>query len=269
MITLEGPVKRYTSGAFPTHSETGKLAENFKNMNPLALQFMLHKEGWMSEAGKPTKKAAEAGLVDRCVNSALWNLKTLQERLEALGNTLERQAVNQELKEPKGTEPSWANLGTIGTYFSASATIVGRWLSELGYRTEDGMATDEALEEGLATNFEMATGQGKNKTRKITHWNLYLVQKILMEAGHPLNFDYEKSLKGSGRNSDVKVETVDDRARAFAKEFVRIFKDKEERRSLPSLVSKTPKIIQQKAEELIGKPGFITRESYKQHLDRQ
>lgn len=268
MEILDGPLKKYTSGAFPTHSLNSVLANNFKGLAPEALKFMLFKEGWVSEAGKPTRKAADAGLVDRCGNSALWNLKELEDALFSLGNRLERQAVNQELKEPEGTEPQWANLGTIGTYFSVSSTIVGRWLDELGLRDGEGMANDDALEKGLATTFEMSTGEGKNRTRKITHWNLYLIQKLLMENGHPLNFDYEKSLKGSGRNSDVKVETVDDRAKAFAKEFVRIFKDKQERRTLPRLVDKTPKVIQKKAEELIKKPGFISTGAYKKHLDR-
>lgn len=268
MQNLDGPLKKYTSGAFPSHSLTQELASNFKGLAPEALRYMLQKEGWMGETGKPTKKAAETGLVDRCGNSALWNLQLLEKQLHALGNRVERQAVNQELKEPEGSEPQWANLGTIGTHFSVSGTIIGRWLDELGLRTDDGMATDEAMEKGLATTFEMKTGEGKNKTRKITHWNLYLTQKLLMENGHPLNFDYEKSLKGAGRNSDVKVETIEDRARAFAKEFVRIFKDKQERRILPTLVDKTAKPIQKKAEELIGKPGFITTGAYKRYLDR-
>ena len=146
---------------------------------------------------------------------------------------------------------------------------VMRWLDELGYREEGGMASDHALEQGLATTFEMATGQGKNQTRKITHWNLHLVQRILVEAGHPLDFDYEKSLKGTGRNGDVKVETVDDRARAFAKEFAKLFKDKERRRvEVPKLLRKTPKVIQRKGEEILGKPGLLTKEIYKKYLDR-
>lgn len=266
MKTLEGPVKKYTSGAFPSHSAHGDLAKNFKGLAPEALRFVLQKEGLVGDSGKPTKRAAELGLVDRCDNVALWNMKELEEKLFSLGNRFERQAVNQEVDEPTGTEPQWANLGTIGTYFSVSATIIGRWLDELGMRNEEGMASDDSLERGLATTFEMSTGEGKNKTRKITHWNLHLVRKLLMENGHPLNFDYGKSLKGSGRNSDVKVETVDDRAKAFAKEFVRIFKDRGARKELPALVKKTPKIIQQKAEALIDKPGFITTGAYLRHI---
>lgn len=268
METLNGPVKRYISGAFPSHSALTTLAQNFRELNDTALEFILRKEGFIGESGKPTRRAAERGLIDRCDNQTLWNLTKLEKELANLGNRFERQAVNQQLAEPEGNEPSWANLGTIGTYFSVSATVVGKWLDELELREEDGMANEQALERGLATTFEMSTGQGKNKTRKITHWNLHLVQRLLMANGHPLDFDYEKSLKGSGRNSDVQVETVEHRAKTFANTFVRIFKDKEQRRQLPALVSKTPKPIQKKAEELIGKPGFITKELYKQYLDR-
>jgi len=268
MQNLDGPLKKYTSGAFPTHSSNNELPNNFDGLAPEALRYMLQKEGWISEAGKPTKRAAELGLVDRLENSALWNLKNLEEKLNSLGNRMERKAVNQELKAPESSEPSWANLGTIGTYFSVSANEVGKWLDQLELRDDEGMATNEAMEKGLATTFEMSTGEGKNKTRKITHWNLHLVQKILVENGHYLNFDYEKSLKGSGRNSDVKVETLDDRAKVFAKEFVRIFKDKQLRKTLPALVDKTAKPIQKKAEELIGKPNFITSGAYKNHFDR-
>lgn len=267
MERLEGPSKKYTTGAFPSHSSNSRLADNFAELEDVALRFIMQKEGWVGDTGKPTKRAATLGLVDAVGNEFLWNLEKLLKALNDLGNKFTRAAVNQELPDPPKGEPQWANLGTIGTYFSVSAKVVGDWLDELNLR-EDGMASNRAIEEGLATVLEMSTGQGKNQTRKINHWNLHAVLSLLKENGHYLNFDYAKTLKGSGKNSDVKVETIDDRARAFANEFARIFKDKQARRELDQLVSKTPRIIQTKAEEMLKRPGFISKGLYKNYLDR-
>jgi len=269
MEKLDGPLIKYTSGAFPSHSATAKLASNFKGLDANALRFILFKQGWVTDAGKPTKKAAADGLVDAHEGKVLWNLAVVEGQLSTLGNNFERAAVNQELKEPASAEPQWVNLGTIASYFSVSANEVGKWLDKLELRDEEKMATNEAMERGLATIVEMSAGPGKNQTRKINHWNLYDVQKLLIEDGHYLNFDYEASLKGKGRNSDVQVDTVEGRAKLFAKEFAELFKDKARRRELPEFVRKTPKPIQKKAEELIGRPGFITTGAYVRHLDRK
>lgn len=266
---LQGPLIKYTSGAFPTHSVTEKLETNFVGLDKLALRFILHKEGWMTSEGRPTNKAATDGLVFVLEKKALWDLKTLSDKLSELGNKFDRAPVNQEIKTPADGEPRWANLGTIATYFSVSANEVGKWLDSLELRGEDKMATDLATEQGLATVVEMSTGQGKNKTRKINHWNLHAVMQLLVDNGHYLNFDYEASLKGKGRNSDVKVETLEDRARIFAKDFTLKFKDKTKRKELPSLVRKTPKQIQARAEELMKRPGFITKDVYLKYLDRE
>jgi hypothetical protein len=269
MQKLAGPLVKYTSGAFPSHSSSITLASNFKGLDANALRFILFKEGWVTDKGGPTKKAATDGLVDALDGKALWNLKEVEVRLASLGNSFERAAVNQELKIPASNEPLWVNLGTIASYFSVSANEVGKWLDKLGLRDEEKMATTDAMERGLATIVEMSSGAGKNQTRKINHWNLQDVQKLLLEDGHYLNFDYEASLKGKGRNSDVKVETVDDRAKAFAREFTTVFKDKSRRRELPELIRKTPKIILKKADELIGRPGFTADGLYLKHLDRK
>lgn len=265
---LDGPLVKYTSGAFPSHSETVKLASNFKGLDSNALKFILFKEGWMTDQGKATKKSAEDGLVDALAGKPLWNLAILEEKLKSLGNSFERNPVNQELKLSDDGQPRWVNLGTIASYFSVSANEVGKWLDKLGLRGDDKMATDEAMERGLATIVEMSTGQGKNQTRKINHWNLHSVQELLLQDGHYLDFDYEASLKGKGRNSDVKVETLDDRAKAFAKMFTTLFKDKTRRRELPELVRKTPKFVLVKADELMKRPGFTSKDLYKKYLDR-
>lgn len=269
MQKLTGPVIKYTSGAFPSHAPTLTLAANFEGLDPNALRFILSKEGWMTANGAPTKKSAADGLVDIVESKPFWNLVELEARLASLGNSFVRKAVNQEIKLSEGSEPKWVNLGTIASYFSVTANEVGKWLDKLELRDDEKMATGEATERGLATIVEMSTGQGKNQTRKINHWNLHEIQQLLLNDGHYLNFDYEESLKGRGRNSDVKVETVDDRAKTFAREFTTIFKDKTRRRELPELIRKTPRIVMEKADVLIGRPGFTAKGLYLKHLDRK
>jgi hypothetical protein len=188
--------------------------------------------------------------------------------LSKLGQITERQYVNQELPAFASMEPIWVNLGTLGTYFNATAKAVGKWLDEIGFKDDDGMASAEALDQGYATVMEMSAG-GK-KTRKINQWNLRLTQERLMEAGHPLDFDYAKNLKGSGKNSDVTVSTsnVDDRAKEFAREFLKLFKNPETRNESAALVRKTPTLIQKKGETLMKRPGFISNGEYLKHMKR-
>ncbi len=268
MKHLAGPKQKYTLGAFPSHSSLESVHMNFKAMDELALRFIMQKQGWLNESGKPTKKAANDELIDVIEKKYYWNLTKLQQALEANGDNVERAAVNQEIKTPSTGEPRWVNLGTLGTYFSVSANTVGKWLDVLGLRDDDKMASQEAMELGLATTFEMSTGEGKNKTRKINHWNLYLTQEKLIEAGHYLDFDYEASLKGKGKNSDVTVLTVDDRAKDFAQKFVKMYRNPLEHARIPSLVKNQPKIVLEKAETILKRPGFITEGKYLKNIKR-
>lgn len=266
MQDLQPPVNRHLTGKLPSHSSSVKLAKNYKNLDSTALVFILNKSGFMTEEGKPTRAAADAGLVDKCEKSILWNLTKVTEFLITQGIPTERQYVNQELAPMQTMEPVWVNLGTLGTYFNATAKTVGKWIEELGLKDDEGFASGEALERGLATVMEMSAG-GK-KTRKINQWNLRLMQEILLEAGHPLDFDYEKNLKGTGKNSDVQVISMDDRARDFAKEFIKLFKDPQTRSQSQNLVRKTPTPIVKKGEILMKKPGFISSGEYLKHMKR-
>jgi len=268
MENLAPPVNRYLTGKLPSHSSSTKLSENFKDLDSNALKFILFKGEYMTQEGKPTKKAANDGLIDRCEKSVLWNLEKVQEKLDELNFPVERQYVNQELTNINSADPVWVNLGTLGTYFNATANQIGKWLDELGLREANGMATKEALDFGLATEMEMNADSRGKKTRKINQWDLQLMQARLVEAGHPLDFDYEATLKGKGRNSDVSVDSLDSRARDFAKEFLKLFKDPETRGQTPALVKKQPKMILKKAEDLLKKPGFITDGIYLKHLKR-
>lgn len=263
MEKLPPPILRHTSGAFPSHSSTAKLHENFANMDENALGFIMVKLGYFERAEnafKPTKKAAADGLIDACEKKALWKLQGVMDVLSEQGNTIERKAVNQALKEPKSLEPKWVNLGTIGTYFNVTANQIGKWLTELGYKDNSGEITEEAKEFGLASESEM--NAGGNKTRKIIMWDLYPTQKVLVDAGHLLDFDYEKTLKGTGKNSDVSVVSFDDKAKEFAKKFVELYKDNKRKHEISGLVKKTPKPILEKAEALLKKPGLFTKDGY-------
>ena len=251
----------------PTHSKSGTLASNFKSLDQNALKFILVKAGYLSDDGKPTNAAVSAGLLDKCEKTFLWNLEVLEKALFKLGNPVRRQYANQKLAPLDTSEPVWVNLGTIGSHFNVSAKVVGKWVDDLKLKDKDGMASEETLSRGLATVTEMSAGQGK-KTRKINQWNLRPMQELLMRAGHPLDFDYEKSLKGTGKNSDVEVTTIDARAKEFAKQFLEAFNNPETRNQTPHLIRKTPKLIQAKAEVLLKRPGFLTTGEYLKHVKK-
>lgn len=265
MEKLEPPVKRHLSGKRPTHSSTENLHSNFRALDKNALLFVFSKAEYLTMEFKPTKKAVTDGLIDSCEKKVLWNLNNVQQKLGELGMIVDRQSVNQDLKdEDDDGEPRWVNLGTIATYFNTTAKTLGKWLDELGYKDDDGMGSQLAMDRGLATVSEMNAG-GK-KTRKITMWNLYPTQRVLLEAGHELDFDYGKSLKGTGKSSDVSVTTVDDRAKEFAKNFATMFKNKEQRKGCEKLVKGQPKIVIEKAEKLLNKPGFISSGKYLKYI---
>lgn len=262
MEKLEPPIKRYLTGRRPSHSSTADLSKNFKNLDPNALLFIFNKAGYLTEEYKPTKKAVEDGLIDSCEKKVLWKVDAVKEKLHELGMTVERQSMNQTIKDNTGGEPKFVGLGVIATYFNVTANTIGKWLDDLDLRDDEKMGNSEAMDKGLATVVEMNADTAGKKTRKIAMWDLVLTQEVLLEAGHELDFDYEKSLKGKGKNSDVTVTTIDDRAREFAKEFTQLFKNPETRKQCSVIVRKQPKLVLKKAEELMKKPGFLTNDVY-------
>ena len=264
MQKLPPPVKRYLTGKSPTHSTTSLLHKNFKDLPQETFIAVFESAGYMDSEGKAQKKAVTDNLIDSCEKKALWNVSEVEKKLTEMGLKIQRAAMNQEIKEPDDGEPRWVNLGTIGTYFNVTANTIGKWLTELNLRDNDSMGSQEAIDKGLVTVSEMNAG-GK-KTRKIAMWNLYPVKRVLLEAGHYLDFDYDKLLTGSGKNSDVKVSTLDDRAKDFAKEFVTTFKNPDTRRECIKMVKAQPQPILKKAETILKKPGFLTKETYKKYI---
>lgn len=266
MEKLQPPVKRYLTGKRPSHSATTELAKNFKNLDPNALLFIFNKAGYLTEDYKPTKKAVEDGLIDSCEKKVLWKLEAVEEKLRESGMNVERKSVNQEIKDNTDGKPKFVGLGVIATYFNVTANTIGKWLDDLELRDDEKMGSQDAMDRGLATIVEMNADSAGKKTRKIAMWDLILTQEVLLEAGHELDFDYEKTLKGKGKNSDVTVTTIDDRAREFAKDFSRLFKNPDTRKECPALVKKQPKIVLEKAETLLNKPGFLTSGTYLKYV---
>lgn len=268
MESLEPPVKRYLTGRRPSHSSTVKLHENFEDMDANALKFILTKYGVMNESGKPTKKALEAGLIEVCEKSLIWNLNAVSSLLARAGMTVNRKSVNQEKPEKKFDEPEYVNLGTIGMYFSVSGVKVGKWLDEMGLRDEQTkLGTDDAQRSGLCQISEMSAGPGK-KTRKIAVWDLHLIIDLLMENGHELDYSYEDSMKGKGKNSDVAVSSLELRARKFLEDFNERFSSSHlpTKRTCVKFVLATPKPILKEAEKILNKPGFFIEETYRKWL---
>lgn len=257
---LPPPLKRYLMGAYPSHSSRKGLGEAFVGVPPEVVESLLIAGEYVSDEGRPTRKAAEEGLVESCDGKILWNVKNVEQKFAAEGMKLTRVPQNQKVAEPTSLEPQWVNLGTLGTHFSVTANQVGKWLDDLGHR-EDNEPTDEAVKAGLATFVEMNAG-GK-KTRKVTHWNLHLTRSLLMEAGHVLDFNYEETMKGKGRNGDVETGSVEQRAQEFAREFAAMFRSGATRHKCFPLVQKTPKAIIIRAEAILKRPGFITSGKYR------
>lgn len=264
MTTLETPVRRYTTGKLPTHSSTAALHTHFKQLPKAAISAALQAKGYLSYSGKPTKKAITDELLDICDKSVIWRLSRVGKLLEAAGMKVTRQFGNQEIVPPTSSDPTWVNLTTISTFFNVTPGTVGKWLDDLDLREEDGLPTKDAQDRGLGAVSEMSAG--KKKTRKIAMWESYLVRVMLRDNGHPLDFDYAKSLEAKGRNSAVKVETMDSRALEFAKEFAALYKTRSQS-DCSALVKKTPKPILKRAEALLKKPtGWLENGDYLEKL---
>lgn len=267
MAVLEQPVKRWITGKLPTHSGTKNLHKNFKNIDEQKFYGILMKNGFINNLKKPTKKSLEAGLLDTCGKNAIWNLQKVEQLFVKAGVNISRQIVNQEISGDPNGIPEWVNLGTIASYFNVTGTTVGKWLTKLDLRDKKGNANQKAIDSNLGNNDEITMKiNGRKTTKKMTRWNLYAIQELLLKNGYEMDFDYAKHLKGTGKNSDVKVTTIDDRAQLFMEKFTTTFKNTKLRKDCIRIVEKENKLVVKKAEELMGKPGFITKEEYKKYI---
>lgn len=268
MNELNPPLKQYVLGKMPSHCGTSSLAENFSGMTQDTMLSMLTSAGYL-ENSKPTRQAVVDGLLFRCEKKLLWDIEKVKEVFESQGLTMNRQYVNQKITPPSSSESQFVSLSVISTYFNVSSTKVGQWLKEIGLREEDGTPTKDAQDRGLVqiVDFETRSNEGKKTSRQFGVWNLYETQKLLVSNGHPLDMDYSATLKGKGRNGDVTVASssvFDERVKEFLQKFTPLYNEKN--RGCIALVSKTPRIIQEKAETKLGKPGFFTKNAYKKRV---
>lgn len=264
MQTIESPARRYITGKLPSHAELKTLHEQFSEMPAVVVEQVLKGKGYLSETGAPTKRALAAKVLDVCDKRFLWRIEAVEETLRSAGLTPKRVYGNQKIDPPTSSDPTWVNLTTLATYFNVTAPAVGRWLDELELREDDGLPTKDAQDRGLGYVSEMAAG--KKKTRKIAMWESYQTRLMLRDAGHPLDFDYMKSLEAKGKNSAIKVETLDSRTEDFTRGFVAAFKTGSKEQT-KAHVGKTPRAILGRAEKLLKKPeGWISNGKYLERL---
>lgn len=264
MQTISPPVKQYTTGKLPTHSALNELSTHFAQIPQAIIESALTSKAYLNEKGKPTKRAVAENALDVCDGKLIWRIDSVQKLLDAGGVKAKRVYGNQEIAPPTSSEPTWVNLTTLATYFNVTPTAVGKWLDELELRDEDGLPTKQTQDDGLGQVSEMSAG--KKKTRKIALWESYRVRVLLRDEGHPLDFDYMKSLAAKGKNSSVQVQSIDARAEEFAKGFVKVFKTGS-RADTKAYVGKTPKAILMRTEVLLKKPqGWLSSGSYLERL---
>lgn len=267
MKELEPPVKQYLLGKLPSHSDTAHLADHFHGLSATSLNAVLQSGGYIESTGgrvKPLESAVSSGLIDKCGKVYIWNIEAVAQVLAKAGLKVKRQYANQTLKIPN--DGTFVSLSDIARHFNQPSTVVGKWLEEAGVR-KHGKATEWAYKNGLAksNSFKQTTNANKKKSVTYDKWNAYRTVKLLMSKGHPLDFDYQKSLKGSGKNSEVTVSNdMEKRVSAFLGEFVPLYNGKDA--SIHRLVAKTPTAILKRAEKRLGKPGFLLKETYRQRF---
>lgn len=254
-MKLTPPINRYISGKSPSHSRSGNLGEHFEGLDVGLVTQLLVALGALS-GGKPTKRAVQSGLIDVCGTEILWNLSKLELALNSAGMKTTRKFANQRLPE---IEDLHVSLSSIAAYFDESPSTVGKWLKDLGFREPNGAPIKKLLKSGKAIKVEFKDG---NKKREYFKWSLLWTLSVLQEAGHPFDFDFEKSLKGKGKNSDVEINTLDGRAKELAKEFVALYNNKATRNEAKRLIERQPPILVSKVEEILGRPGWISSGKY-------
>lgn len=293
-MKLDGPVEQYLAGKNPTHCTYENISKNVKAWDDDDVKRMLTNAGYLNENGKPTKLAAQKGIIDLCEKKVLWNIlevkkaMIIQEQIE-YGKRAARNAAKE--KKIVETGPKWVDLLTIGTYFGAGPVQVGKWLDQIGMRekpkikkTSSGnidmldvarqkqddqakgkfgggkVPSQKALDSGVA-RVKTVTGR-KNKEFDIVEWNLELCKALLVKAGHKLDTERKMMLKGKGKNSDVKVNSIDDRAKVLYGEWLKKYNDPIWRDRAYEVFNGQPKPILVKVEALMNKPGYLTRKEY-------
>lgn len=283
-MNLTPPISQYISGSTSTHTSLKGLADRLGTELGELTKHM-QQQGYLSAQGKATTRAADVGLLDTCEGKLLWRVSKARELLSPTKKTTSQKPPTA----PVRTEPAWVDLDTIGTYFGVGKLQVGKWLDQLGMRalpkletnpdgSHDMLAvarqeqqrqsagfigkepTEKALELGVAQVITV-TGK-KDKTFDIVKWNLDLCKALLVKAGHPLDTEHKGTLKGKGKNSNVAVNGMDQRAHELYVKWARLYSDPKTRWQCGKLFRGQPKPLLERVEALMKMPGYLTEGRY-------
>lgn len=301
-MELAPPLEAYIKGQSPSHSPKSRLGLHIKAWSQEQVEALLEEAGYLQE-GRPTKRALQDGLLDTCEGKALWNLKQVKAALVAHTKPAPRAPRPEgEAKKPlympppgtkkpqQRTEPAWVDLGVIGTYFGVSSIIIGRWLTQLGYRAEPKLKknesgavdmldvanqakkqqasgfragkepTQQAFDRGLARTLTVTNH--KKKEVEIVQWNLDLVKAVLVRAGHELDTERKMMLKGRGKNGDVQVTGIDKRAQELFLQWRTEYQKPGYREASWRIFNGQPTALLMRVEAMLGRPGFIRERRY-------
>lgn len=292
-MQLPPPIQAHLTGTPPTHTSRAKLATHITFWPQAEVEAVLTQAGYLSPEGKIAKKALEEGLVDTCEGKPLWNLKKTKKVLLALTRKPSKAASPAPIIPPKApvraAGPVWTDLENIGTYFGVGKNKIGTWLDQLGLRDYKPMQVNEsgdidmldmanaskekfqvkvptqlALERGLAQveTVEYRGKGGKEKSFEKYSWDRDAVKALLVKAGHPLDTERKLLHRGKGKNSDVRVESLDDRARALHAEWKKLHSNPTTRKASWDLFHKKPKPLIMRVEMLMGQPRYIQDKLY-------
>lgn len=200
----------------------------------------------------------------------------------------QRRKNERELAANNG-EPRWVDLDVIATYFGVSKVKIGSWLDALGMREYPVMErnssgdfdlldvarkaqqeqavgrsgkkpTEKALESGLAKI--LVVTNRKDQEIELTKWNLDLTKEVLVRAGHSLDTNRSGALKGKGKNSNVAVNGIDQRAKELYIKWARLYADPKTQWQCKKLFAGQPKPILEAVEKLMKMPGYLTEGRY-------
>lgn len=253
MAVLQPPFKQYLLGKSPSHSTTLFLHDNFVGMTQENISSILSSFGYIKN-NKPTQKALDDELVDICERKVLWNIHKCMNFFIKIGLNVKRKYANQTIPD---IDPStFVTLSVVATHFNVSAATIGKWIDSLHLR-ENGVPRKDLIKQGIVveSSFKDATTR---KTRTFFKWNcLWLVEKLVQE-GHPLDFDYMKSLEGRGKNSDVHISHMSDRIIEITEHFIHLYNSGNHKEARRFVQQQPSSVIRQVEDKLHKHHGWIS-----------
>lgn len=272
VVELPGPVAMHTTGKAPVYATAPRLHDCYRGVDPQTMRALLASSGAAREAERngrtvlvPTKTAVTGGLVAKCEGKALWHVERLAQWLASMGGPrLERQWANQQVKQPGPGSDGYVSATDLGRLFNVGGARVGEWLTGLGLRGPDGLPTKVAVKSGLARTAEMNSvgDSGKKVARRFGLWAMVPIQERLMAAGHPLDMDYNATLKGKGRNSDVEVGSAAGELDAAQRRIAAAARARDAGALRAAVAAVDPKYYRA-LEMRLKRPGLLTRDRWR------